>query len=74
MTASYPDHHHDAMNTILPLVALTLLMFLQGCANSDYFEPAPVTDTGKAMVYVYRPAATTPARRSPDAGATAIGL
>lgn len=53
------------MQTMLRLLTLTLATLFQGCANSDYFEPAPVADSGKAMVYVYRPAATTPGPARP---------
>ena len=54
------------MKTIFLVLISSLVSLLAGCANSDYFEPAPVTDTGnKAMVYVYRPAATTPGPARP---------
>ena len=36
----------------------TLALLLPGCQSSAYFEPTPIAGAGKAMVYVYRPAAT----------------
>ena len=48
------------MKRILPLLPILVLIGLSGCANSAYFEPTPISTAGKAMVYVYRPAATNP--------------
>lgn len=54
----------NLMTTRLLLILLPLAALL-GCANSDYFEPAPSANTGNAMVYIYRPEATTPGPARP---------
>jgi len=52
------------MKTKLLLILLTLVT-LPGCANSDYFKPVASTEPGNAMVYIYRPKATTPGLAKP---------
>ena len=44
---------------------LLLVSFSAACANSDYFDPTPIAVEGNAMVYVYRPKATTPGLAKP---------
>jgi hypothetical protein len=53
------------MKKIQALLILVAGLALAGCPNSAYFEPTPISGTGKAMVYVYRPAATTPGPARP---------
>jgi len=45
------------------LFALLALLTLSGCPNTAYFEPTPVAQSGKAMVYIYRPEATNPGKK-----------
>ncbi len=47
------------------LLFILPLAFLAGCANSDYFEPKPAASVDKAVVYIYRPEATTPGPARP---------
>jgi hypothetical protein len=46
-------------------VLFALLMLLPACANSDYFEPTPVSNSDIAMIYIYRPKATNPGLAKP---------
>ncbi|MEP6389006.1 MAG: DUF2846 domain-containing protein [Halioglobus sp.] len=52
------------MKTRLLLIFLALVT-LRGCANSDYFEPVASADPGSAVVYIYRPKATSPGLAKP---------
>lgn len=48
------------------LIALLLLLGPlpeSGPLAADYFEPTPISTPGKAMVYVYRPAASNPGKK-----------
>ena len=51
------------MKIKLTFLSLLILTCLGGCASSSYFEPTPIANAGNAMVYVYRPAATNPAKK-----------
>ena len=55
------------MTTRSPLPALFafLLFSSAACANRDYFDPTPIAVDGNAMVYLYRPKATTPGLAKP---------
>lgn len=48
------------MKIVFVLIAL---LTLTGCPNTAYFEPTPLADGNKAMVYVYRPAASNPGKK-----------
>ena len=48
------------MKVLFPLL---VLLTLSGCPNTAYFEPTPTTQSGKAMVYIYRPEATNPGKK-----------
>ena len=45
------------------LAIFIAMLSLTGCPNTSYFEPSPISQTGKAMVYVYRPEATNPGKK-----------
>jgi len=45
------------------LFVLAALLTLGGCPNTAYFEPTPLATSDKAMVYVYRPAASNPGKK-----------
>jgi len=45
------------------LFAILALLTLSGCPNTAYFEPTPIAQSGKAMVYIYRPEATNPGKK-----------
>lgn len=51
------------MKKLLGLMPLLALFTLAGCPNKAYFEPTPLANEGKAMVYVYRPAASNPGKK-----------
>ena len=51
------------MKRNLVLLQVLVLLLLNGCANSSYFEPTPIAKPGNAMVYIYRPAATNPGKK-----------
>lgn len=53
------------MTRFQALLILVAALTLIGCANTAYFEPTPISAKGKAMVYIYRPAATTPGPARP---------
>jgi hypothetical protein len=55
------------MTTRSPLLALLAMALLLPSAStySDYFEPTPIAVDGNAMVYVYRPKATSPGFAKP---------
>ena len=52
-----------AKNRVHPLWFCMAFVLLAGCQNTDYFEASPISQSGKAMVYVYRPAATNPGKK-----------
>lgn len=46
------------------LFVLLLLPFIgSGSLAADFFDPTPLSDPDKAMVYVYRPAASNPGKK-----------
>ena len=45
------------------LFALLALLTLSGCPNTAYFEPTPIAQPGKSMVYIYRPKGTNPGKK-----------
>lgn len=49
--------------TAFLILAPLLLAMLGGCANTDYFEPKAPSAADKAVVYLYRPAATNPGKK-----------
>jgi hypothetical protein len=51
------------MKKLTAITLLPILIALAGCPNTAYFEPTPISDAGKAMVYVYRPAASNPGKK-----------
>ena len=51
------------MKRLFALTLLPALLALAGCPNKSYFEPTPISQQGKAMVYVYRPAASNPGKK-----------
>lgn len=53
--------HHTKKISLLLLPAL--LVVLGACQNTDYFDPSPTAQPGKALVYVYRPAANNPGKK-----------
>jgi hypothetical protein len=50
------------LRTIATTVTLACLL-VAGCANSDYFEPQPLSSREKAQVFLYRPAASNPGKK-----------
>lgn len=52
-----------AKNRVHPLWFCMAFVLLAGCQNTDYFEASPISQSGKAMVYIYRPAATNPGKK-----------
>ena len=53
------------MKSLQALLLVLAVLALSGCPNTAYFEPTPIANTGKAMVYFYRPAATNPGAARP---------
>lgn len=51
------------MKKNITLLSIIVMLYLSGCASSNYFEPTPITEPGMAMVYIYRPAATNPGKK-----------
>ena len=45
------------------LFATLSILTLSACPNTAYFEPTPIAQSGKAMVYIYRPEATNPGKK-----------
>jgi hypothetical protein len=51
------------MTIRIALFAILVLTLSGGCANSSHFEPTPIANSGNAMIYVYRPAASNPGKK-----------
>ena len=51
------------MTAIRLWLAALVLLLLGACSSTPYFEEQAVTDSGKALVYVYRAKATNPGKK-----------